>query len=500
MNIKIVLIFFVSLICNSTPADAQGYYFKYDNEAKLIYRDIIDLKLESARKGVETMLLKNPENLSRIHLENYIDFFEIFIDENEDRFKVLEKNKAKRLKLIEKNLNDGDPYKAFAIAEINLQWALARSKFNQLFRSGREVLSAYNLLKENSKRHPDFIYNKKSLSIIHSLIETITLPGIFKKVFGISGSIELGIKEISEVINHSEDDTFIFREEADAIYAFILFYQCNKQKEATEYIINSNLDYTKSLLSNFLIAKLLQRSGQNDEALLVLKKRPNGSEYSDFHYLKFIEGLSNLRKLNIHSADIIEEFLEQFEGKHYIKEAYQKLAWSKIVFEEDVAGYKYYMSLVENMGESLLDDDKQALKESKSNKIPDPILLKARLLYDGGYYEKAYTILTRNAHKFHETGIYTLEFNYRLARISQALKNYPDAIKYFSNTVNTGYETKSYYACNAALQLGLIYERLNEILIAEKYFKICLKLEPEDYKNSLHQKAKTGLERLEIKK
>ena len=137
--------------------------------------------------------------------------------------RCLKKNKSKRIDLLKEHLKDDDPYKRFVIAEIQLQWALARSKFNQLFRAGREVVNAYNLLEDNAKDFPDFIYNKKSLSIIHSLIETITIPGIFKKIFGIDGSIELGLQEIEEVIDYSHNHDFLFAEEADAIYAFILF-------------------------------------------------------------------------------------------------------------------------------------------------------------------------------------------------------------------------------------------------------------------------------------
>ena len=65
--------------------------FLIRNRHRKIYRDIIDLKLEVAREKVTQMEKSEPQNLARLHLENYVDFFEIFIKEDEARFKVLEK-------------------------------------------------------------------------------------------------------------------------------------------------------------------------------------------------------------------------------------------------------------------------------------------------------------------------------------------------------------------------------------------------------------------------
>jgi len=492
--IKYTLSFLFLLL---TQVGISQYYFGYTPQAHDIYDDIIDLKLASAKDRLKEMREVEPYNLSVLHLENYIDFFELFITEDYELFKKLESQKSQRLELLDEHLDDADPYKKFAQAEINLQWALARSKFDQLFRASREVLTAYNLLEENEKEHPDFIYNKKSLSIIHSLIETITLPGIFKKLFGIKGSIAEGLQEIETVITYTHTHDFIFTAEADAIYTFILFYQMNNKKDGLDYLLNSRLDPTQSLLSNFLIAKISRRAGNNELALETLLKRPTGPEYSEFFYLDYMEGLSLLYKIDTSSVTKIKAYIDHFDGRHYIKEAYQKLAWASLVFDENIPHYKYYMSQVKSQGYALLDDDKQALKESEKNNIPEPTLLKARLLFDGGYYQKAYTVLTKNAYKYINNDKLSLEFNYRLGRVSQALKNYPGAIVYFSNTIDSEVNTKSYFACNAALQLAIIYEDQKMYDEAISNYRRCLKMKPSEYKNSLHQKAKTGINRIE---
>jgi len=104
----------------TTSFAQSSYYIEYTNQSRNIYKDIIDLKLDSAKIKLQAFEKEHPQNLSRLHLENYLDFFELFINEDEARFKLLEKNKDKRIALIEKQINDDNPYKRFLIAEIKL--------------------------------------------------------------------------------------------------------------------------------------------------------------------------------------------------------------------------------------------------------------------------------------------------------------------------------------------------------------------------------------------
>ncbi|NNK89431.1 MAG: hypothetical protein HKO89_02385, partial [Saprospiraceae bacterium] len=120
---KKYILFFIFLL-TVIFLDGQGYYIEYDKESRSIYNDIINLKLDDARNKLAEIDKVNNLNLSYLHLENYLDFFELFISEDESRFDLLKKNKKTRLKQLENKLLDNDPYKRFVIAEIHLQWAL----------------------------------------------------------------------------------------------------------------------------------------------------------------------------------------------------------------------------------------------------------------------------------------------------------------------------------------------------------------------------------------
>ncbi len=136
------------------------------------------------------------------------------------------------------------------------------------------------------------------------------------------------------------------------------------------------------------------------------------------------------------------------------------------------------------------------MKEAKANVVPNAILLKSRVLFDGGYYQKVLDLLTKNENHISNNPTYKIEFNYRKGRVLQSLKKYNDAIPYLQVAVKNS-SSSSYFGANSSLQLGLIYEELGDKKSAKFYFQTCLDMNPSEYKNSIHQKAKSGLLRVQ---
>ena len=129
------------------------------------------------------------------------------------------------------------------------------------------------------------------------------------------------------------------------------------------------------------------RTGRNDVAIGILKGRPSGSDYLNYHYLDFMMGLAKTRKLESDASSYFEKFIQNYKGKNYIKEAYQKMAWNALL-QGNKDKYWEYMYYVKTRGDDLIDDDKQALYEAESKHVPNVILLKSRILFDGGYYKE----------------------------------------------------------------------------------------------------------------
>jgi tetratricopeptide (TPR) repeat protein len=127
--------------------------------------------------------------------------------------------------------------------------------------------------------------------------------------------------------------------------------------------------------------------------------------------------------------------------------------------------------------------------------IPEINLLKARLLFDGGYYTEAKNVLIK-IEKEELTFTQQVELTYRLARIYQETKLLKEAKLYFEQTMLTGKSLKKYFAGNSALKLGEIFENEKNYERAKEYYSICLKMKFEEYETSIHSKAKAGLERV----
>jgi tetratricopeptide (TPR) repeat protein len=117
------------------------------------------------------------------------------------------------------------------------------------------------------------------------------------------------------------------------------------------------------------------------------------------------------------------------------------------------------------------------------------------MLSDGGYFQEALALLngkTINSFSLEEE---KLEYVYRLGRIYDDLNKNAEAIQYYNSAINLGLTRREYYAARAALQIGEIYEREQKKKQAIVYFEKCLSLKDHEYKNSLDQKAKAGIER-----
>lgn len=486
------VLFLVLLPVNASLA--QGY-FKFSPQATKAYHATLSLQLDQAKIELQTLQVQEPDNMIGVLIEDYIDFFTIFINEEEEEFKRLEKNKFKRLEKI----RDADPYSPYynyCQAEIYLHWALVRLKFEEYFTTFGEVKNAYRLLKNNQETFPHFVANKKSLGILHALIGTIpeNYQWGVKLLGGMEGSIAQGQQEIEAVLEFSKTNDFIFEEETVFMYSLLLLHLKNNIGQAWETISGSSLDPKANPLACFALANVAMRTGRNDQAIDYLTDRPTGDQFAPFPYLNYMLGLTKLYRLDSDAAVYLQKYVDDFKGLNYIKEAYQKMAWSRLI-EGDETGYHNYMKQCASFGAAVIGGDKMALREAEAGQAPNPILIKARLLFDGGYYERAASTLEANEVDF-LAGEHRLEYLYRLGRIYHLSDQQRQAIKNYKATISEGEDHPAYYACNAALQLGIIYEQAGNVTDARTWFKRCLSIKPKEYRSSLHQKAKAGLNRL----
>ena len=82
-----------------------------------------------------------------------------------------------------------------------------------------------------------------------------------------------------------------------------------------------------------------------------------------------------------------------------------------------------------------------------------------------------------------------------MARIYDDMGKDDEAIKFYETSVRLGKDRTEYYAARAALQMGYIYEARNEKSLAIASFEKCLNMGDHEYKDSIDQRAKSGIAR-----
>lgn len=495
MKRNIILCGVLFLSCQTPLLFSLGY-FEYSPQAKTTYDLIFSLRFKEARNELVTLRITEPDNLIANSLANYMDCLSIFIGEQIDTYEKLKQNKELRLDAVRQG-DQQSPYFLYTQADIYLQWAITRVKFEDYFQAVMEIKRAFNLLSRNEELFPDFMPNKKNLGLLHALIGTV--PDQYRwgvKLLGMSGTIAQGRSEIEEVLQYAEHHEFVFREEAYVMYAYLLLHLENNGEEAWKMIENSSIDARSNPLACFVKANVAMQTGRNDQAIAILENKPQGSTFFPFPYLHFMEGVARLNRLEKGADRYLERFLRETRGLHYIKEAYQKLAWYELIHDHPDR-YQKYMEACKVHGASVIDEDLTALYEARLNRVPDKHLLRARILFDGGYYEEARSYLEKDAPRYYSEPESQLEYLYRLGRVHHQLNHYKEALHYYQETIDKGRYEGYYFACNAALMSGNIYEKIGSFEQAKEAFNLALDIKPDEYRSSLHQKAKAGLNRLE---
>ncbi len=483
---------FLFIFC--TLSRAQKVY-EFNSICQQAYQDITKLKINSGIALIEKAKKQNPDNLIPLLLESYVDFYVLFLNEDPKEYEIRYPQFSDRINKLQKGPLSS-PFYNYCLSTVRAHKAATAIKFGKLWDAGWEFRKAYQLCKENKKKFPTFIANDLMYGTLQAVVGTI--PNGYQWIaglFGMKGSIKEGMKTVRGFVNSSDPWAKIMFTEAAFIYPYLLFYIENKKEEAFIFVQQKKLDIVNNHLNTYMVANLAINNKNSDFAQHVILNRNLSEEYLTVSFWDFELGFTKLYHLETREAAIyLESFLHNFKGKYYVKDAYQKLSWC------------YYlegkMSLAENARKNILqkgttdsDADKQALKDAKSGKWPNILLLKARLLSDGGYALDADKLLQGKTDKDFLKEEEKLEFAYRKARIFDDLGKVEEAIKSYLVAITLGTNRKEYFAARAALQTGEIYEKKGQKSMAIIYFQKCLDMEDHEYKNSLDQKAKSGIAR-----
>jgi hypothetical protein len=475
--------------------------FSCDINYQNAHSELLELDYKSADVFIKLGKKINAENKLYVLLDSYTQFLKCVTADDNNSYLNFKQYKKVNLSAVADDTSSSI-WKTYSLAEIHLQYAFCEAKFGSYLDAVSDINKAYDYLLKIKNRNPEFIPAKKCLGLLLALIGNV--PDDYKwatNALGLKGDVTIGLKILGEAYlatqqkkewNYIEAETLFY-------YAFATLNLSSNETELEKTYSSVKQKASTNPLLCYAASSIALKSGKNNDALFFLNCDEAKTHYTQFPYLIYLNGLAHLNKLDTTATSLFKNYLSAYKGQNYIKAAYRNIAWCYKVNNANEL-YAETMQEVLKHGSAKTDEDKQAEKDAKSTNVINIQLLKARLLFDGGYYSKALNALIEkppaNNLKTHKD---LMEFEYRLARIYHKMNLTNKAIELYQYVYTSCKNYPYYFAANAALNLGLIHEQEKNFEKAAYYYQLAIELKNYEYKNSIQLKAKAGLSRVQKK-
>jgi tetratricopeptide (TPR) repeat protein len=487
--------FVLALTLLLTSASFGQYQYNWTARTQKIYESITSLRIPEAKGMIQQDKKANSSNLIYPLLESYADFYQLFLNEDKAEYGRFYPGFEQRIKLLEEGPKQS-PFHLYSVALGHLHKSLIAIRFNKNFEAALDFRKAFLLFKENKKAYPNFTPNDVYLGLMTTVIGTI--PKGYQwmaNVLGMTGKIAEGNALVFKYINSKDALSNLCRNEALFVYPYLVMNFEGNKKKTFDFIEKTDYDYTNNHLHAYMATNLYLNNQQSQKALQIAASINPSSAYLPLPFWELEKGYAYLNELKLEpSKAALQSFITHFKGQFYLKDAYEKLSWIAYI-QGDQAKANSYRNMVIKNGNDITDADKQALQNAKKGTWPHPVLLRARLLSDGGYQNQALAILAGKTSKDFDKDADKTEFAYRLGRIYDLAGQPDQAIQFYKSAIEKGANQPEYFAARAALQIGLIYEQKGNPTLAITFFNTCLEMKNHAFKNSLDQKAKTGIQR-----
>jgi tetratricopeptide (TPR) repeat protein len=437
---------------------------------------------------------RDPANLIPYFLDNYIDFFQLFFNEDATQYAAWKGRRDQRLDLMSRG-PEGSPWNLFTRSVIHFQWAAIQIKFGDNWDAAWDFRRSFLQSRDCASRFPSFL----PATMLGGAMEVVagTIPDGYRwlsNLLGIKGSIGGGTQKLERFLGASDGYASLYRDEAIFYYLYLQFYLSNKRTEVFDFIRLHQLDVRNNHLFTYLYVNLCINDQRSASALSAVRQMNASPEYLDMPVWDLEMGYACLNHLDPEAMEYFKRWLVRFKGKFYVKDVLQKLSWYYYL-QGDTARADSCRREVMVRGTAASDADRQALKEARGGRWPNRVLLKARLLDDGGYFAEALQVLQAIDPAELRDLAERCEYTYRLGRIFDGLGRNDDAIEAYQAAIRLGEHLREYYAARAALQAGYIYEQRGDKAKAIGLYEKCISMPDHDYKNSLDQRAKAGIAR-----
>jgi tetratricopeptide (TPR) repeat protein len=395
-------------------------------------------------------------------------------------------------------LDRGTPDFEWLKAEMLFHAWLAQVWFGSRVSGAAKIFGSYRRIREHRQLHPEFWQNLKLAGMFNVMFDFIpTWMRRAADMFGLSGNSVLGMYQIETYCDSAAGCPGLAEE---GILIAGLGYKMNQQElKGMDFLQRQPAGVMENTLIRYLYASAATYTYQNDLALEILGGIRENDLQMRFYSLDYITGRCMLNKLEPGANVPLERYLADYPGQDYRKDICFRLSCYYLI-RGNLERYRHYHELIATTGETMRDRDQEALLEYRSGVVPHTDLLRARLLCDGGYYDRALAELSAiDPPELTETA-HRLEFHYRKGRIYQQSGRNAEAIAELTRAYGNGKSLPYTFATRAALNLGRIYEESGDYRLAFDWYEHASRAWSEEHSaESVKDAAERGMERVKGK-
>jgi hypothetical protein len=451
---------------------------------------VLKLRLGVARQLLQPELARTPTAPAPLLVANCADSAELVVSQDKSRYEAATDAMEARLDALAKA--PAGALRDYARAEIRMHLGVSQLVFNHELRGTLNMRQAFGQLAGVVKRYPTFVPARKTFGL--SQFAVGSLPEGYHwllRLLGLPGNVEAGLKNLAIAAAQPHD----FQTESQIYLALIRETYYKQPEEALRLVERLQTQQPDNLLFAFLRMSSNKRQHHADAALAAFHNRPTGPAYLPVPYLHHMAADLLLYQGKFAASEQENlAFLRDYKGRHYRKDAAFKLYLAAWLGNRPADVRNRYREQINQDSPTDVEEDGYAQRFYRDALGLNPVLTRARLQIDGGYYRQALATL-----RAHRAGPATplrdlIEEPYRRARAYHGLGRLDSAqLAYERTLVVAGDKAPYYFAPQAALQLGYLSLAAGQRNRARAYFQKALRYPGHEYKNSTDAKANLAL-------
>ena len=460
--------------------------------ARRAYAELLKLKVGTCRQLLATEPAQAPGTLL---VADCADFVELLVTQDASRYDATLAAQDAHLAALAQA--PAGALRDYALAETRLHQALTQIVFHHEVRGAWNLHQAVGQVQEVVQHYPAFVPARKTLGVCQFGIGSLP-DGYhwFLRLLGLRGSVEEGLRNLGLAATQPND----FQMESQILLALIGEAYYKRGPESLALAGRLAREQPDNLLFSYLVISLNKRQHHGEEALAAYGARPSGPVYLPVAYLHHMAADLLLYRGEFAGSEAEnQQFLREYRGEHYRKDAAFKLYLAAWLGGAPAATAAHYRAQINAAGPLIVEEDIYAQRFYHDAQPLNPVLTRARFQTDGGYYQLALLTLQQFRLTPATPAREQLEAPYRRARVWQGLLRPDSARADYQRTLRRAAALGTppyYFAPQAALQLGYLAQAAGQRAAAKAYFEQAMAYPQHEYKNSTDQKAKLALREL----